>query len=107
MVKATGARISTLADANILSSTPSTLVWTAPASWNDPGTASRTTVPADKLQINAAHSVLPAFLPQCVVERNTVQGLLITARGFSPDYTRDAAGETLTGAVVWVQSATN
>ena len=109
MVKDSGSRIGSLAESNILaSSTPPTLVWIAPASWNDPGTSSRTTVPVDKLQINAAESVPPLYLPQCVVEKNTVQGLLITARGFSPDYNPDpVTGATLTGAVVWVQSAIN
>lgn len=108
MAKDTLSRISSLQNANVNSSTPATLVWILPASWNGSGATSRTTVPPDKLQINAAHSVLPAYPPQCVVEINSVQGMLITARGFSPDYNPDpGTGETLTGAVVWVQSATN
>lgn len=108
MVKDTGSRIGSLANANIPASTPGSLVWVLPASWNGAGATSRTTVPPDKLQINPAHSVLPANSPQCVVEQNSVQGLLITARGFSPDYNADpVTGETLTGAVVWVQSAIN
>lgn len=108
MAKDNASRISSLQNVNIPSSTPLTLVWVLPASWNDPGAATRITVPGDKLQINAAESVLPGHLPQCVVEQNSVQGMLVTARGFSPDYNPDTTtGETLTGAVVWVQSATN
>ena len=108
LVRSDGARTSTLQNANIPSSTPLTLVWLQTSSWNDPGVSSRTTVPDDKLQINASESVLPTYRPQCVAEQNSVQGMLITARGFSPDYTSDSStGETLTGAVVWVQSATN
>ena len=29
---------------------------------------------------------------------------IVTARGFSPDYSEDANGRTLTGSVVWLQS---
>lgn len=108
LVKADGDRTASLRIANINSSTPSTLVWLLPASWNGAGASSRTTVPPENLQINAAYSVLPAFSPQCVVELNSVLGMLVTARGFSSDYKPDpATGETLSGAVVWVQSATN
>lgn len=107
LAKDNASRIASLQNTNIPHSTPADLVWVLPTSWNDPGAATRITVPDDKLQINAAHSVLPFFRPQCVVEQNSVQGLLVTARGFSPDYTRDGLGQTLTGAVVWVQSATN
>lgn len=108
LAKPDGSRIASLQNANIPPSTPSTLVWVLPTSWNGPGAATRITVPGDKLQINAAESVLPTHLPQCVVEQNSVQGRLVTARGFSPDYDRNTTtGETLTGAVVWVQSAIN
>ena len=108
MAKDTGSRVSSLQNANILSSTTSPLIWELPASWNGTGATSRTTVLAGKLQINPTDSVLPFYLPQCVVEINSVQGRLITARGFSPDYNpAPVTGETLTGAVVWVQSATD
>jgi hypothetical protein len=32
---------------------------------------------------------------------------VVTARGFSPDYARDGAGNTTNGAVVWLQSIIN
>jgi hypothetical protein len=45
-------------------------------------------------------------LPQCVMEKSLMAAdvYVVTARGFSPDYTADANGRTVSGAVVWMQS---
>lgn len=54
-------------------------------------------------------SLAPTILPQCVAERqvlaNGTKVYVITARGFSPDYTFTAStGATKSGSVVWLQS---
>lgn len=44
--------------------------------------------------------------PQCMAEYGDAANtfVVVTARGFSPDYSADANGRTQTGSVVWVQS---
>lgn len=46
--------------------------------------------------------------PQCMVENGAAVGvdssILITARGFSPDYSEDADLKVRAGSVVWLQS---
>jgi Tfp pilus assembly protein PilX len=51
-------------------------------------------------------TVAPVKLPQCIIEHSPVNASLyvITARGFSNDFTANASGTTLTGSVVWLQS---
>ena len=58
----------------------------------------------------------PAQLPQCAVEKQslvmtqngvpagTADVYVITARGFSTDYSASPQGVSLTGSVVWLQS---
>lgn len=54
--------------------------------------------------------LLSGKFPQCLAEIQIKNGnqpfpvLVITARGFSPDYQEDASGLTVKGIVVWVQS---
>lgn len=46
-------------------------------------------------------------LPQCMAQSRTVTGgsvVVITARGFSDNYTEDTSGRTTAGSVVWLQS---
>jgi type IV pilus assembly protein PilX len=85
--------------------------WEQTASWllNSGGaSASRTSVPES--QIKSSNSAFkPTKLPECVVERQTMDdgnlAYVITARGFSPDYTADnTTGQTTNGSVVWLQS---
>lgn len=88
---------------------PSTSGWEDPKTWTGPDgrkSATRTTVPDEVIQ-NATDTVLPKKSPECVVENMTDYGIVITARGFSPDYDADADGQTKQGAVVWLQSITN
>ncbi|MES2583498.1 MAG: PilX N-terminal domain-containing pilus assembly protein [Pseudomonadota bacterium] len=89
---------------------PLTSGWEDPLTWtNTTGRASstRTAVPDTEIQDNATNTALPNKKPECVVEQGTGVGIVITARGFSPDYVADASGNTTSGAVVWVQSFNN
>lgn len=92
---------------------PTTSGWEDPLTWTSTTTgrssASRTTVPDTVIQdtATASQTVLPLFKPECVVENMTSYGLVVTARGFSPDYARDSNGYTTSGSVVWLQSITN
>ena len=51
----------------------------------------------------------PPKMPQCMAQRSTVPGqtnptIVVTARGFSPDFQADAdTGATKAGSVVWLQ----
>jgi Tfp pilus assembly protein PilX len=110
MAKASGSRVSTLQDAQLYSSTgpgPTTAGWEDSATWTGTSgrsSASRTTVPDSVLQ-DSTDTVLPTKRPECVVEKMTGYGTVITARGYSPDYTSHATTfETTGGAVVWLQS---
>jgi hypothetical protein len=65
------------------------------------------TVP-DPVLVSADSPVKPPS-PQCLPEYTflndgTTQVVLITARGFSPDYQQDDTGRTTAGSVVWLQS---
>lgn len=85
--------------------------WTDPLTWTgSSGRASSTRTPVPNTVIKEAantDTVLPNKNPECVVETGTGLGTVITARGFSTDYTADANGFTKTGAVVWLQSFIN
>jgi type IV pilus assembly protein PilX len=85
--------------------------WTNPVTWTGLGgaSASKTVVPEARVK-SADSAFRPNRLPECVVEKQTLAdanlAYLITARGFSPDYTADAAtGRTISGSVVWLQSS--
>lgn len=43
--------------------------------------------------------------PQCIAERSPISNdiVIITSRGFSPDFSADSNGGTVSGAVVWLQ----
>jgi type IV pilus assembly protein PilX len=83
--------------------------WQRAASWR--GTPKATTVPATSLA-SGNSSFTPAFLPQCLAEyteevpgagANTV--IIVTARGFSPDYAENpVSGHSVSGSVIWLQS---
>lgn len=86
--------------------------WSQPNTWTSVGggaSSSLTEVPLAQIQ-SAISAFVPTRLPQCVAERTQLPDgsivTVITARGFSPDYSRvDAATErTANGSVVWLQS---
>ncbi|MBC7919400.1 MAG: hypothetical protein H7Y28_16475 [Rhodoferax sp.] len=92
--------------------------WEQTVSWTGvPGSggasATRTVLPAAQYSTAGVSSSVPARPPECVAETQTLAGsptftvTVVTARGFSPDYTNDGAGNTVSGAVVWLQSILN
>lgn len=92
--------------------------WEYRVSWTgavNAGAAAATRTVLDASQYSSAiSSYLPAKAPECVVEIQTL-GIapatftvtVVTARGFSPDYRADNAGDTISGSVVWLQSILN
>lgn len=63
----------------------------------------------DDWMASADSSFTPDTLPQCMVEQldDTARGdpqFVVTARGFSPDYSADDNGNPASGSVVWLQS---
>jgi len=113
MVKADADRVATLRNVNIVETAvgaTDTVAWFQTATWTGVGgaSASRTTLPEAQIK-SSDSSFRPATLPQCVAEKQALQdgnsAYVVTARGFSPDYTADAAtGRTTGGSVVWLQS---
>lgn len=112
MKKSPASRPSTLQTASIYTSTgpgPTVSGWGDPATWTGSSgraSASRTEVPDSVIQ-DSTDTVLPNQNPECVVENMSGYGMVITARGYSPDYAKDGSGITTSGAVVWLQSITN
>lgn len=82
-------------------------LWQTFANWFG-GARIATSIPAGTLT-SANSSFTLAKAPECLAEKDTLisdgtQVIIVTARGFSPDYTEDSNGRGLTGAAVWVQS---
>jgi hypothetical protein len=78
--------------------------WKTYAKWRSDATS--TTVPANLLKLDSA-AVNIGKRPQCMAEYSSeVDGnvVLVTARGFSPDYTEDSDGRSKSGSAVWLQS---
>jgi type IV pilus assembly protein PilX len=88
--------------------------WKTRANWvpdPDPALGMITAIP--KAQVVDGARPLP-FPPRCMVEQYRLPRLdpdttlsdpfLVTAVGYSPDYTQNAAGDGLSGSEVWVQS---
>ena len=80
--------------------------WGVFANWSN--VALRREVPA-AIMVSADSSIQPTVLPQCMVENTTLEdgataAVIVTARGFSPDFSADGSGRTVTGSVVWLQS---
>lgn len=99
-----------LADANIISvAIGGNTGWENTATWLGTGGASASLTSLPQAQISTSDSAFkPTKMPQCAVEKQAITGgdvYVITARGFSPDYTFDStSGKTLSGSVVWLQS---
>lgn len=103
-------RVTSLQDANVVTTTwGGTSAWSLTTTWTGSGgaSASRTNVPTTQIS-STDSSFTPTTVPQCVVERQILgdgkAALVITARGFSPDYTANSNGTTASGSVVWLQS---
>lgn len=116
---ADASRVNTLKNASVSNDTGTGIAnaanfpaagWSQAVTWIGVGGASAalTTVPQVQLQsVNSAFA--PTVRPQCVAERQRLpdssEATVITARGFSPDYSANAGtGVTTKGSVVWLQS---
>ena len=82
-------------------------LWTDFDNWEG-GSAIAVTVPAAVMKSDKS-SFSPSKLPQCLAEYRTDLGgsmrvIVVTARGFSPDYAQTEAGRQTSGSVVWLQS---
>lgn len=104
----------TLVEANIITvAVGGATGWEQTATWIGAGGASASKTPLPQIQIKSSDSSFkPSKLPECVAEKQTMADdhlvYVITARGFSPDYTFDSAtGKTTNGSVVWLQSTIN
>jgi type IV pilus assembly protein PilX len=66
------------------------------------------TVPATVLASNQS-SFTAGKVPECLAERTLLADgatstILVTARGFRPDYSEDEKGRSISGSAVWLQS---
>ncbi len=107
LTQSDGSRVATLKESTLVDYSGSP-AWRQRISWTGSGgtAASRTTVP-EAFVVSSNSAFKPSQLPVCVVEKQAVDGgsiYVITARGFSSDYTADGRGFTITGSVVWLQS---
>jgi type IV pilus assembly protein PilX len=79
------------------------LAWETFGNWTDVDKVN--TVPQEFMK-SGLSSVAPSQMPQCIAQRSTAgtaPTIVITARGFSPDFQADATGATVAGSVVWLQ----
>ena len=115
---ADGARVDSLKEAWLRAFTGAAYpAWANPLTWTGVGgaSASLTRMPG-ALLASADSAFKPAELPQCAVEKQSLALMqngvpagaadvyVITARGFSTDYSASPQGASLTGSVVWLQS---
>lgn len=88
---------------------PNPVQWKTRSNW----ASKANTLPASVTNSGDAAGIAMVVRPQCMVEElrlaqsdmQNAQAYLITARGFSPDYSADASGKTSTGTEIWVQSS--
>lgn len=115
--KPDAARTNTLKAAVIPATTFTASGWEQPVTWTGiPGSggasATRTPVPVQNISTSGI-TVVPTTPPECVAETQPIPTdithtvTVVTARGFSPDYSRDSNGNTTAGSVVWLQSILN
>ena len=115
---ADSARVNSLQHASLRAFTGAAYpAWANTLTWTGAGgaAASLTRVP-EALVASADSAFKPAQLPQCAVESLSIpltqngepagaaDVYVITARGFSTDYSASAQDVSLTGSVVWLQS---
>lgn len=115
---ADGARVDSLKEASLRAFTGAAYpAWANPLTWTGTGGASASLTSVPEAVVKSAESAFkPMQLPQCAVEKQslalTLNGApagaadvyVITARGFSTDYSASPQGASLTGSVVWLQS---
>jgi type IV pilus assembly protein PilX len=100
-------RVHPLKESNLFVTAGSaTPVWRNRGTWSAASTGARTSVPV-AFVASSESAFKPGKLPDCAVEKQALDNgtvYVITARGFSSDYTADARGFTVTGSVVWLQT---
>jgi len=115
---AEAARVDSLKEASLRAFTGAAYPsWANPLTWTGTGGASASLTRVPEALVSSADSAFkPAQLPQCAVEKQslvmtqngvpagTADVYVITARGFSTDYSASPQGVSLTGSVVWLQS---
>ena len=96
--------ITTGAAVKVQSANATAPAWNTFSNWQSGGTA--TTIPEAYLKSTDTAMALPRQLPQCMAEYSPLGNsvVIVTARGFSPDYTANNNGETQSGSVIWLQS---
>ncbi|MBN8486856.1 MAG: hypothetical protein J0M20_03845 [Burkholderiales bacterium] len=81
--------------------------WQSFETWHGGGAVSAVNLP-DAVLGSEDSSFKPTTVPQCLAEwTDTVPGgktIIVTARGFSPDYDQTGDGRQTAGSVVWLQS---
>jgi Tfp pilus assembly protein PilX len=102
-------RVATLLPDSLPLTSADAPAWNVSANWLGAGSSGGSLTSVPESQISSAQSAfLPARLPQCLVEvqaLGTAQVHVVTARGFSPDYSADgSSGQTVRGSVVWLQT---
>jgi Tfp pilus assembly protein PilX len=89
---------------------PNPVKWRTRSNWD----TLANTLPASVTDSTDSAGIAMSVPPKCMVEElrlaqsdmQSAQAYVITARGFSPDYTADPTnGKTKTGTEVWVQSS--
>jgi type IV pilus assembly protein PilX len=101
-------------DMTVVGATPA---WQNVTSWTGAAgsggaSATRTSLPQGQYSTAGLSSVLPAKAPECVAEIQNIGApaftvTVVTARGFSSNYSADVNGNTVSGSVVWLQSIIN
>lgn len=88
------------------SSTAYSMAWESKANWVG-GTSKARTLTADQLK-STDSAFTPSTRPQCLAEYSPEAGteaiIVLTVRGFSPDYSEDSNNHVTSGSVVWLQS---
>lgn len=89
---------------------PASYPWQAFKSWHDglpidDGQGAQD-VPREWYVGSAVNELQPPKAPQCLIalHKTLDNTYVITARGFSPDWSEDGDGRTKSGSVVWLQS---
>ena len=94
-----------LQDAQLPLTSAQAPAWNLASSWTAPRAV--TVLPLAELAASDSPGP-PARAPECLVEKQLLAGepvYLLTARGFSPDFSADAtSGQSRSGSVVWLQS---
>lgn len=85
---------------------PAAYEWESYASWHTGSGRKAMALPAGVV-VTADSSAANVKSPECLAQQRAgtpTNWWVVTARGFSPDYSADSDGRTTSGSVVWLQS---